>query len=191
MKINKGEAGYIRDKKNRSLLILIIEVVLILSLFLFGLFKNGTALNVFTFLGAIIAIPTLITLFTLMRYLPYCSINEAREIEITGKTEYLTVLYDLIIKSNRRKMSIRAVVISDNIVCAYTRDRSVKSDYVESFIKSKLSDHGISNITVRVFHDYVSFLSRAEGMQNMAAIEGYRSSERVSKIVEILKDISL
>lgn len=191
MNINKGEAGYIREKKNVLLLILIIESILVLSVFLIGVFKTRTVPSVFTFIAAIIAVPTLITLFKLMRFLPYRSINEARELEISGKTEFLTTLYDLLIKGNRKIMPIRAVVISDNIICAYTNDRSVKSDYAEAFLKNKLSSLGISKITVRVFHDYVSFLSRAEGMQNMAAIEGYSRSERVDTIVEILKNNSL
>ena len=191
MKINKGEAGYLRQKRKNIATVTFLEFLITLGLFVFGVVNKGLTFNLFTIIAAVVAIPTLYSLIKLIRIYPYQSINEAREIEIAGKTESLTVLYDLVIKCDRKYVPIRSVVISDNIVCGYTNDRSVKTDPTAAYLKAELENNGIEKVTVRILHDYVSFLSRAEGMQNIATIQGNFRQDKIARIVELLKDRSL
>lgn len=191
MKIDKGEAGYLRQKRKHIATITFLQFMITLGLFVFGVLKEGLTLNLFTIISAVVALPTLYSLTKLIRIYPYQSINEAREIEIAGKTDSLTVLFDLVIKCDRKYVPIRSVVISDNIVCGYTNDRFVKTDPTAAYIKGILEENGIEKVTVRILHDYVSFLSRAEGMQNIANIQGNFRQDKIEKIADLLKERSL
>ena len=58
-------------------------------------------------------------------------------------------------------------------------------------IKDILKDNHYDKMTVKIFHDYTAFLSRAEGMNNMAAVEQKESLRREKKIRKIILNISM
>ena len=57
--------------------------------------------------------------------------------------------------------------------------------------KDILKDNHYDKMTVKIFHDYTAFLSRAEGMNNMAAVEQKESLRREKKIRKIILNISM
>lgn len=46
-------------------------------------------------------------------------------------------------------------------------------------------------MTIKIFHDYKAFLSRAEGMNNIAAVEKNESLRRERAILKIILNISM
>ena len=101
------------------------------------------------------------------------------------------MLYDLVVTSERRAMPIEALAISSNTVCGYVRSKKVDTAYAARHIKSILKQNKLEKITVKLFHDYVAFLSRAEGMNSIAAVEQRPAKKQEEKIKEIILNISL
>ena len=46
-------------------------------------------------------------------------------------------------------------------------------------------------MTVKIFHDYVAFLSRAEGMNNIASIEKADTRKKEREIRNIILNLSM
>ena len=191
MKINKGEAGYLKSRKVRLTVEILLEAALIAGLLIAGYLLNHTRLNMFTLVAILVCLPTCRAFVNLIMLVPHHSLSEATELEISGVTEYLTMLYDLVITSERKAMPIQAIAISGKTVCGYAKDKKVDTNYCARHIKSILTQNKIEKVTVKIFNDYVAFLSRAEGMNNIAAIEKSDDHRLEDEIKELIMDISL
>ena len=191
MKIQKGTAGYISAKKRRLAMMIGVAAVLIIGILVTGYVLYDSRLNWLTIVAILICLPVCRTLVNLIMLLPHTSISENTEMEISGKTENLTVLFDLIITSEKKAMKIDSIVISRNVVCGYAKSPKFDTDYAAKHIKSILEQNGIEKVTVKIFKDYVAFLSRAEGMQSIASIEKKEPGRREKEIEQLILDISL
>ena len=191
MKIQKGTAGYISAKKRQIAMIIGLAVVLIAALLVVGYMKYKTRLNWLTIVAILICLPVCRTLVNLIMLLPYTSISENTEMEISGNAENLIVLFDLVITSEKKAMKIDSIVISRNVVCGYAKSPKFDTDYAAKHIKLILEQNGIEKVTVKIFKDYVAFLSRAEGMQSIASVEKNEPGRREKEIEQLILDISL
>lgn len=191
MKIHKGEAGYLRAQKKKVTLLTILYFAVIAAILAVGYHLYHTRLNLLTVLAVLLCLPACRTLVRLIMLIPHHSVDEATELEISGCTDHLCMIYDLVITSERKAMPIDAVAISGNTVCGYSRSRSVDTDYASRHIKAILKQNKLDKITVKIFHDYVAFLSRAEGMNNIASVEKKMPGKREAEISQIILNISL
>lgn len=191
MRAEKGEAGYIRTRKFHLTAETVCSFAIVVGLVVVGYLQTKTRLNWLTLIAVLGCLPACRMLVNLIMLIPHHSVNEAKELEISGNTEYLTVLYDLVITSERRSMPVTALVISGNTVCGYAPDKKVDVIYAANHIKAMLKQNQIDKVNVKLFHDYVAFLSRAEGLNSIAAVEGDDNRELEEAISEIILDISL
>ena len=191
MKLHKGTAGYISAKKRQLAYIIGAVAVIAILLLMAGYFVYGTRENIFSVLAVIICIPVCRTLVNLIMLIPHHTTSERMELELSGVTEDLTVLYDLLVTSEKKAMQIDALVISPTTICGYTSSPQTDTEGAARHIKHMLEKNKIEKITVKIFKDYKAFKSRAEGMENIVSVEQLTSHEREEKIAQILQDISL
>lgn len=191
MRVDKGDAGYIRNRKVELSIEVTLAFAIVIVLVILGYIQTHTRLNWLTLIAVLGCLPACRILVNLIMLVPHHSINEAKELEISGNTEYLTVLYDLIVTSERKAMPIPAMAISGNILCGYAPDKRLDTIYAAQHIKNILQQNHIEKVSVKIFHDYVAFLSRAEGMNNIASVEQEDSKSLEEDIAEIILDISL
>ena len=191
MKLHKGTAGYISAKKRQLAYIIGAVTVIAILLLVAGYFVYGTRVNIFSVLAVIICIPVCRTLVNLIMLIPHHTTSERMELELSGVTEDLTVLYDLLVTSENKAMQIDALVISPTTICGYTSSPQTDTEDAARHIKHMLEKNKIEKITVKIFKDYKAFKSRAEGMENIVSVEQLTSHEREEKIAQILQDISL
>ena len=191
MKVQQGTAGYISAKKRELALFIGVGAVLVIGLLVAGYLIYDTKLNWLTVVAILICLPICRTIVNLIMFIPHTSISEKTEMEISGKTENLIVLYDLIITSEKKAMKIDSLVISKNVICGYSKSTKLDTDYAMKHIKAILEQNGIEKVTVKIFKDYVAFLSRAEGMQSIASIEKTGPGRKEKEIEQLILDISL
>lgn len=191
MKVQKGEAGYLKTRRNRLIIETLIYAVIIAAILIIGYMKYKTRMNLFTVFAVLLCLPACRTIVNLIMVFPHKTISSEIKEEIDAKTEHLSVLYDLVITSEKSAMPIQAIVISGNTVCGYTESFKVSKGYAAEHIKSILEQNGIEKVTVKIFRDYVSFLSRAEGMNSIASIDQGTNKNRVEMIRSLILDISL
>lgn len=191
MRVRKGNAGYLRTRKRLLIIETILSFGIVAAILITGYVTTHTKLNMLTLVAILGCLPACRILVNLIMLVPHTTINEAKELEISGLTEELTVAYDLVVTSERSAMPISAVVIYDNTVCGYAANKKVDTGYAARHIKSIMKQNKLDKVTVKIFTDYKAFLSRAEGMNNIASVEQADTRRHEEKIKEILLDISL
>ena len=94
--------------------------------------------------------------------------------EIEGKTKHLTVCYDMVITSEDKIMPVDCIVISGGNIFGYTHYKKVDLKMVSDHIKTMLKQNGYAGLAVRILNEYKPFIARAEGLDNIAAVEKNR-----------------
>ena len=95
MKIQKGDAGYLRRRKRLLILEAVVSFGLVAALVIAGYVTTKTKLNLLTVVAVLGCLPASRILVNLIMVMPHDSIDEATELEISAVTEELTVAYDL------------------------------------------------------------------------------------------------
>lgn len=191
MKIHKGDAGYLKDRKKKLFIKFLIEAIIIAALLTLGFMETNTRNNLLTVVAILGCLPAGKTLVELIMVFPHKSIAPELAYEIAGKTELLTTAYDLVLTSSDKIMPIDCAVFYGNMICAYTSSGKLDISYTTKHIRQMLEKNKYSQVTVKIFDNYTAFLSRAEGMHNMAAVDRPDTEEREAAIRRLILNISL
>ena len=143
MKIQKGDAGYLRRRKRLLILEAVVSFGLVAALMIAGYVTTKTKLNLLTVVAVLGCLPASRILVNLIMVMPHDSIDEATELEISAVTEELTVAYDLVITSEKKAMPVAAVAIYNNTICGYV---PVKKEANEmTFVEQAMDAAGASS----------------------------------------------
>lgn len=191
MKIAKGNAGYLRAHRNKLILKTVLEFGIVLALLGLGIWQTKTRLNLLTLVAVLGCLPAAKALVELIMVIPHHTIDSKKAAEIAEKTGLLTTAYDLVLTTRDKIMPIDSVVILDHIICGYTSVEKTDVNFAGKHIRQILEQNGYSKVTVKIFADYHAFMARAEGMENMAAVNRPDTKRKEQAIRQIILNISL
>lgn len=186
MKIEKGHPGYIQTQKKRYLTWSVVEFAVVIALVILGYIQTGSKMNLLTVVAVLGCLPASKMLAEFITMAPHKSISQETCQEIKKKAPLLTQVYDLIITSSEKVMPVDVIVISGHTVCGYTSNEKTDEGKTAKYLKELLAKNGCEKVTVKIFHDYIPFLSRAEGMNNIASIEKSDQRRIERKIKQII-----
>ena len=178
MSVQKGKPGYIDAQKKKYLLWTILEFAFVIIIFTIGYFQTGSRMNLFTVVAVLACLPAAKMLVELITFFPYKTIGAEKAKEIEAKAEYLTTIYDLVVTSEKKAMQVDAIVISNNTIFGYTSNKKTDADEVTKRLKELMDETKYTKLTIKVLPDYVAFLSRVEGLNNIMAIEKMDTKRR-------------
>lgn len=191
MKIEKGQPGYLRVQKTRYLMWAVVEFAVVAAVFILGYVQTGKKENLFTVVAIVGCLPAAKMLVEFITMYPHQGIEPSKYREIEQKAPLVTRVYDLLITSTGKGMPVEAFVIYGRVLCAYTRSPKTDDAALAGAIKKTLLDQRYDKMTVKIFHDYSMFLARAEGLNNIAAVERQESDRNEQNIKRILTGISM
>ena len=191
MNKKKGEAGYISSKKKRAILKATLEFGIVVALLILGIQQTGDRLNMLTLVAVLGCLPASKALVEVIMILPHHSMDEGKATEIQNKAALLTVVYDLVLTSEHHIMPIDVVAISNNMICGYSSSKKIDFPFTTKHMKQMLGANHLSDVSVKIFDNYTAFLTRAEGMHNIAAVEKTDTKAKEEKIKRLLLNISL
>ena len=191
MNKKKGEAGYISSKKKRAILKTVLEFGIVIALLVLGIQQTGDRLNMLTLVAVLGCLPASKALVEVIMILPHHSMDESKAADIQAKTAMLTLVYDLVLTSEHHIMPIDVIAISNNMICAYSSSKKIDFVFATKHIKQMLGANHLKDVSVKIFDNYTAFLTRAEGMHNIAAVEKADTKAKEEKIKKVLVNISL
>lgn len=191
MKIEKGQAGYLTAERKKLGCQALIGFGVVLLILVVGYIKTHTRLNIFTVVAVLGCLPASKMLVEFITIFPYKTIDKKLSDEISEKSALLTTAYDLVITSKEKIMPINAIVISNHTVFGYAKNPKTNPDEAASYIKKVLSENNYPKTTVKVFSEYVPFLSRAEGLNNMIEVNHSADKELEQSIRKIILSVSM
>lgn len=190
-KIEKGQPGYIKARKTKYMIGAIAEFAVVIALLIIGYMHTGTRLNWLTLFAILGCLPASKMLVEFITMAPHKGVSSDICEELDHKAPLLLKSYDMIITSKEKVMPVDVIVIYGSTVCGYTS--SLKTDEVKcsKYLKEMLAGNRYDKMTVKIFRDYTAFLSRAEGMNNIAAVEKNASSRKERDIKRLILTVSM
>ena len=191
MKVAKGDAGYIRARKRKILLKTVLEFGIVVALLILGIIETGSRQNLLTVVAILGCLPASKALVELIMVLPHHSISEEMAAEMELNESLLTRVYDMVFTSEKIIMPVEAIVISGNTICGYSSNAKVDMNFITKHLKQYLHMNRFDKVSVKIFDNYTAFATRAEGMNNIAAIEKEDTKRHEEGIRQILLNISI
>lgn len=191
MKVLKGEAGYICARKRRILLKTVLEFGISIALLILGILQTGDRMNLLTIVAILGCLPASKALVELIMVIPHKSVSEEMAENVEEKAKLLTRIYDMVFTSEKNIMPVDAIVISDNTICGYTSNAKTDANITAKHIKQYLMANQYTKVSVKIFNDYTAFITRAEGMNNIAAIDKIDTKEKEMAIRRVILSLSL
>ncbi len=191
MKVEKGQSGYLKALKTKYLSWALAEFAVVAAILILGYLRTNTKQNLFTVVAVVGCLPAAKMLVEFILVYPHKGIEPERYQEIEAKAPLVMRLYDMLITSTQKAMPVDALVISGHVVCGFSSSQRTDEAALAQHIKSVLRDNGYDKMTVKVFHDYSMFLARAEGLNNIAAVECPEDDRREREIRKILFGIAM
>lgn len=185
-KMQKGRPGYIRVRKIRYLLGAIVEFAVVIALLVLGYMQTGSRLNLFTVIAVVGCLPASKMLVEFITMAPYGSVSSDIYKELEKKAPLPPRAYDLILTSPEKVMPVSVMFFCGHTICGYAQSDRVDEAKCAGYIREMLEKNGYEKMTVKIFHDYKAFLARAEGMNNITAVE-----QKERKLEENIKKIIL
>lgn len=191
MKIIKGEPGYIRSKKKQEIVKACIEFGLVLAVFITGYITTKTRLNLLTLVAVLGCLPAAKALVGVIMLIPQHSMEKEKVKEMEEKSAQLVKAYDMVLTSYEKVMPVDSIVILGNIICGYSGNSKTDPGYTASYIKRTLANNRYDKVSVKIFTDYKAYLSRVEGMENMAEVEKAESREYEEGMKQVILSLSM
>jgi hypothetical protein len=191
MKVAKGDAGYIRARKRKILLKTVLEFGIVVALLILGIIETGSRQNLLTVVAILGCLPASKALVELIMVLPHHSISEEMAAEMELNASLLTRVYDMVFTSEKIIMPVEAIVISGNTICGYSSNAKVDINFITKHLNQYLHMNRFDKVSVKIFDNYTAFATRAEGMNNIAAIEKEDTKRHEEGIRQILLNISI
>lgn len=191
MKIVKGSAGYIRERKKKVIIKTVLEFGIVIALLILGIVETGDRMNVLTIVAILGCLPAAKALVEVIMIFPHHSIEQEKADEIDSKAGLLTRVYDTVFTSSDKIMPVDSLVISDNTICGYSSSEKIDIAYTTKHIREILEQNKYQKMTVKIFDNYTAFLTRAEGMNNIAAVEKNDTKNKEEAIRRLILNISL
>lgn len=190
-KCEKGTPGYLEYKLKAEILRTIIYFMLVAAVYFLGYSQTGSNKNLLTVVAIVGCLPACKALVGVITRLPHRSVKPELAAEVEEKCPHLYLLFELVVTSTEKIMPIDAIVISGDKVFGYTSDTKVDLDYAAKHIKNILVQNHFQNVSVKLMNQYKGFLARAEGLENIAAVEKEDRKAHEMKVANVIMNISL
>ncbi len=191
MKRIKGTPGYIKKRKRTVIIKTVLQFGIVIALLLLGIMETKSRMNLLTLVAVLGCLPASKSLVEVIMILPHHTIAADMAEEIQNKTLHLTAVYDLVFTSEKSIMPVDCVVISDNTICGYTSSEKTDTAFAAKHMKQILYANQFTNVSVKIFDNYTAFITRVEGMNNIAAVEKNDTKNKEESIRQVILNISL
>ncbi len=190
-KCEKGTPGYLDYKKKIEIIRTIIYFLIVAAVYLLGYSQTGSNKNLLTIVAIVGCLPACKALVGVITRLPHHSISLETAEEIRVKCPHLTTVFDLVVTSTEKIMPIDVIVVSGDKVFGYTSSQKVDLTYASNHIKNILVQNHFKDVSVKLMNQYTGFLARAEGLENIAAVEKQSRAGHEQRITQLIMNISL
>lgn len=149
--LERGSLGYIKKKKIRQALLVLLMVALALIMFVTGLLINKTKANICSILAMLMVVPAAKFLVTFIVMFPYKGVTKERYDKVKGQiSDDAVLMTDMVITSPEKVMNLDFIVITDNQVIGLIGRKKQDPAYIEKYLKKSIKDNKVGEFTVKI-----------------------------------------
>lgn len=145
-KLERGQYGYLKEKKQNSLFGTLLMIVIGIAIFVTGLLLNKMeATNVFTVIAICMVMPAAKYFVSYVVLFPYKPMDlEIKKTLDSYAKEGDTVLYDVVFTSSEKVMHLDCIYVTGHQIIGYTSRAKDKVQIMQDYLKKELKLRGIS-----------------------------------------------
>ncbi len=189
--MNKGDKGYFKDLKRRELIKCILQWCIVIILLIVGYVIFDTKLNILTFVAVLGCLPAAKATVGVIVKWPVHSLKEDEIEKIEAISAHLTISYDVVLTSKDKIMPVQCMAISNHTVYGYTISEKINLEETASYMKNFFLQNDCGKVNVKIFNEFVPFISRVEGLNNIASVEKLDSTEKEENLKHVMKLYSM
>ncbi len=166
MKVQRGDFGYIKAKKKKSLTGTLCMAAIGVAIFLTGLFLNKMSnRNIFTVIAILFVLPGAKFLVAYIVTFPYHSVSTERYDRVKKVLPKKMVLYtDLVITSPEKVMNLDFVAIGNGQVVGVTAEKEKELSYIRNYLTKGVQNWG-NGYKVKIVDSEKLFISELERVE--------------------------
>ncbi len=163
----KGDFGYIRYRRQIGILRTGLFLLVVLALFLSGLFIFGSSKNYLSIIAALLCLPAGWSAVNLIMFLRAKGCSDSSFNKINKSKGGLLVRYDEVITSYDKNFNVAASTVLDKNICCYVEDDSFDLIDLEKHIKKMMAQNGYGSYSVKVFNKLDDFCLRLSQLERI------------------------
>lgn len=159
MKVQRGEFGYIKERKKKAMIGTLLMVLLGVAVFLIGFFLNDMSnRNVFTVAAVLFVLPGAKFLVRFIITFPFHSVEKERYDKIrTALPDQMELYTDLVITSPEKVMHLDFAAVGNGQVIGLLGDGKQELSYVRKYLSNGVHNWG-SDYKVKIVDSEKTFL---------------------------------
>lgn len=141
-KLERGEYGYLKEKKQKSLLGTLLMVFIGVIIFVVGLLLNKMEVrNLFTVFAICMVLPAARYFVSYVVLFPYQPMNlETKERLASYARKQDVVLYDVVFTSSEKVMHLDCIYVTGHQVIGYTSRTKDKTQVIQEYLKKEIKN---------------------------------------------------
>lgn len=185
-KIEKGQYGYIKKQRTKTILRTLGMFAISLAIFCIGILTTNTKENLLTVVAVLGCLPASKSAINMIMFLRAKGCSEEVYIKIQHHAGKLTSLYDLIFTSYDKNYQISHMAVKDNLICGYSEDKKCSETACSKHIEAFLKQGGCKNITVKIYKDLEKY---CEGLDNLSGQQNKEDEIKNQQLDNILLNL--
>ena len=167
MAVKRGEFGYLKAKKRKSLLGTLCMALIGVAIFLAGLFLNKMSnKNIFTVIAVLFVLPGAKFLVAYIVTFPYKAVTKERYDAVKEKIgENLQLYTDLVISSSEKIMHLDFIVVGNGQVIGLLGKEKQDIAYVRKYLSTGVKNWG-SDYKVKIVESEKMFLTEIANIES-------------------------
>ena len=170
--MKKGTYEYIRNKKIKLIIYLLITIIIAIAIYFTGYFFSGKSnKNLGTILAVLMVLPGAKIFVTLTLLLPFKALSKEQYNKIRQKVsginknseegyKNIEVLYSMVLTSPQKVMYLKALAITSDRYIIFTDEKSDKK-HMHDYIKRHMSNYGFEK-QIDVYTNYDEFVDKLD-----------------------------
>ena len=156
-KLEKGDFGYIKNKKKKLVAYLAMVILLALGIFFLGLVLNDfSKKNIFSVLAMLMVLPGAKILTSLIVIWPHKALDSIQYKELEERIKGNSgLLYGMVLTSSEKVMHIKAMAVLEESYIILPCEKQ-DTEYMKAYIKKHMYNYGFDK-KVEIKKDYNAF----------------------------------
>lgn len=163
----KGDFGYIRYRRQIGILRTGLFLLVVLALFLSGLFIFGSSKNYLSIIAALLCLPAGWSAVNLIMFLRAKGCSDSSFQKIQENKGGLLIRYDEVITSYDKNYNVAASTVLDKNICCFVEDDSFDLIDLEKHIKKMMAQNGYGSYSVKAFNKLDDFCLRLSQLERI------------------------
>jgi len=163
----KGDFGYIRYRRQIGILRTGLFLLVVLALFLSGLFIFGSSKNYLSIIAALLCLPAGWSAVNLIMFMRAKGCSDSSFQKIQENKGGLLIRYDEVITSYDKNFNVAASTVLDKNICCFVEDDSFDLIDLEKHIKKMMAQNGYGSYSVKAFNKLDDFCLRLSQLERI------------------------